>query len=136
MDAMIIFPKFFDMNTYNTINNHIGIPKNITDALYKLNERFIVIRNSAPQYFFLGTSMIKTCNFNVILKQAYGSMEGGFEDEGDEEADINELLGVLKIDANGKAELEQPDGTKLPCETCNETEENKPEDIGGRFDRL
>jgi hypothetical protein len=32
MDAMIIFPKFFDMNTYNTINNHIGIPKNITDA--------------------------------------------------------------------------------------------------------
>jgi hypothetical protein len=136
MDAMIIFPKFFDMNTYNTINNHIGIPKNITDALYKLDERFILIRNSAPQYFFLGTNMIKTCNFNVILKQAYGNMEGGFEDEGDEEADINELLGILKIDANGKTELEQPDGTEFSCKTCNEIEENKPEDIGGRFDRL
>jgi predicted AAA+ superfamily ATPase len=133
MDAMIIFPKFFDMNTYNTINNHIGIPKNITDALYKLDERFILVRNSAPQYFFLGTSMIKTCNFNVILKQAYGDMEGGFE-EGDEEADINELLGTLKIDANGETEFKQPGESS--CETCNKAEENRPEDIGGRFDKL
>jgi hypothetical protein len=100
MDAMIIFPKFFDLNTYNTLINHIGIPRNITDALYKLDERFILIRNSAPQYFFLGSSMIKTNNFNVILKQAYGDMEGGFED--DDEVGINELINILK---NGKGSI-------------------------------
>ncbi len=38
MDALIIFPKYFDMNTFNSIMHHIGIPKNIVEALYKLDE--------------------------------------------------------------------------------------------------
>jgi hypothetical protein len=69
--------------------------------LYKLDERFILIRNSAPQYFFLGTSMTKTSNYNTILKMAYGEPEtGGCECESDGESNFNEddLIKVL-IDA-------------------------------------
>jgi hypothetical protein len=96
MDALIIYPKFFDMNTYNSIIKHIGIPKEVVDALYKLDERFILIRNSAPQYFFLGTSMEKTNNYNKILKLAYGENEGGYARDEDEEEDLKELISVLK----------------------------------------
>jgi hypothetical protein len=105
MDALIIFPKFFDMNTYNSIVNHIGIPKEIVEALYKLDERFILIRNSAPQYFFLGTSMTKTNNYNTILKMAYGEPEtGGCECESDDENvnedDIIKILNAVDINEN------------------------------------
>jgi predicted AAA+ superfamily ATPase len=96
MDALIIYPKFFDMNTYNSIIKHIGIPKEVVDALYKLDERFILIRNSAPQYFFLGTSMEKTNNYNKILKLAYGENEGGYAKDEDEEEDLKELISILK----------------------------------------
>jgi hypothetical protein len=65
MDALIMFPQFYDMNTFNTIMHHIGIPKEIVEALYKLDERFILIRNSAPQYFFLGSSMERT-NITIL----------------------------------------------------------------------
>jgi hypothetical protein len=115
MDALIIFPKYFDMNTFNSIMHHIGIPKNVVEALYKLDERFILIRNSAPQYFFLGTSMQKTNNYNTILRLAYGDMYSGkghedSEDESDEddgEADIDSILDTLKnvdIKENGTEE--------------------------------
>jgi hypothetical protein len=116
MDALIIFPKYFDMNTFNSIIHHVGIPKNIVEALYKLDERFILIRNSAPQYFFLGTSMQKTNNYNTILRLAYGDMYSGkgqedSEDESDEEEDeevnIDNILGVLKnvdVKENGTEE--------------------------------
>jgi hypothetical protein len=104
MDALVIFPHYFDMNTFNSIIHHIGIPKEVTEALFKLDERFILIRNSAPQYFFLGTSMEKTANYNTILKLAYGNqedMEGGCEcSEGDDEGDMDELINIL----NGKSE--------------------------------
>jgi hypothetical protein len=115
MDALIIFPRYFDMNTFNTIIHHIGIPKHIVEALYKLDERFILIRNSAPQYFFLGTSMQKTNNYNTILRLAYGDQYSGKgsddEDEtesGEEdEANIDNILGILRnadIKENGVEE--------------------------------
>ena len=97
MDALIIYPKFFDMNTFNTIIRHIGIPKDIVEALYKLDERFILIRNSVPQYFFLGTSMEKTENFNKILKLAYGQGTGGFAHDETEEEKLKELINSLKM---------------------------------------
>ncbi|MCL6579596.1 MAG: ATP-binding protein [Candidatus Bathyarchaeota archaeon] len=96
MDALIIYPKFFDMNTFNTIIHHIGIPKDIVAGLYRLNERFILIRNSVPQYFFLGTSMEKTENYNRILKLAYGNDMGSFSQNEDEEDDLKELIASLK----------------------------------------
>jgi hypothetical protein len=100
MDALIVFPKFYDMNTFNSIINHIGIPRDVVEALYKLDERFVLIRNSAPQYFFLGTSMTKTCNYNTILKMAYGEPEpetGGCEcDSDDESLNEDELINILK----------------------------------------
>jgi hypothetical protein len=96
MDALIIYPQFYDMNTFNTIYRHIGIPKDIVEALYRLNERFIVIRNSVPQFFFLGTSMEKTANYNRILKLAYGQDQGGFAHDEDEEDDLKELISSLK----------------------------------------
>jgi len=39
MDALVIFPQYFDMNTFNSIIHHIGIPKEVTEALFTLNER-------------------------------------------------------------------------------------------------
>jgi predicted AAA+ superfamily ATPase len=113
MDALIIFPRYFDMNTFNSIIHHIGIPKHIVEALYKLDERFILIRNSAPQYFFLGTSMQKTNNYNTILRLAYGDQYygKGHEDESesdeDDEANIDNILGILRnvdIKENGVEE--------------------------------
>jgi hypothetical protein len=102
------------MNTFNSIIHHIGIPKNIVEALYKLDERFILIRNSAPQYFFLGTSMQKTNNYNTILRLAYGDMYSGkghedSEEESSEEdeANIDNILGILKnvdVKENGTEE--------------------------------
>ncbi len=116
MDALIIFPRFFDMNTFNSIMHHIGIPKHIVEALYKLDERFILVRNSAPQYFFLGTSMQKTNNYNTILRLAYGDQfsggKGGDDEDSsdsdeDEEANIDNILGILRnadIKENGVEE--------------------------------
>jgi hypothetical protein len=113
MDALIIFPKYFDMNTFNSIIHHVGIPKNIVEAIYKLDERFILIRNSAPQYFFLGTSMQKTNNYNTILRLAYGDMytgkgnEDSEESSEEDEANIDNILGILKnvdIKENGPEE--------------------------------
>jgi hypothetical protein len=103
MDALIIFPKFFDMNTFNSITNHIGIPKHIVEALYKLDERFNLIRNSAPQYFFLGTSLTKTNNYNTILRLANSQVEtvvGGCEcesedDLGEEKFNEDDLIKAL-----------------------------------------
>jgi hypothetical protein len=118
MDALIIFPKFFDMNTFNSIINHIGIPREVVEALYKLDERFILVRNSAPQYFFLGTSMTKTSNYNIILKMAYGEPEsGGCECESDDESNFNEddLIKILSdagFDEKDESRLERsPDPT-------------------------
>jgi hypothetical protein len=114
MDALIIFPRYFDMNTFNSIIHHIGIPKHIVEALYKLDERFILIRNSAPQYFFLGTSMQKTNNYNTVLRLAYGDQYSGkgnddeSEESGEEDdANIDNILGVLRnvdIKENGVEE--------------------------------
>jgi energy-coupling factor transporter ATP-binding protein EcfA2 len=74
MDALVIFPSSYDVNTHNTIRRYIGIPDDVIRALFELrNEKFVLIRQSYPHYFFLGTSMIKTNNFNTILKKAYGS---------------------------------------------------------------
>jgi hypothetical protein len=41
MDALIIFPHYFDMNTFNSIVNHIGKPKEVVEALYKLDDLFL-----------------------------------------------------------------------------------------------
>jgi hypothetical protein len=115
MDALIIFPKFYDMNTFNTIIHHIGIPKEIVEALHKLDERFILIRNSAPQYFFLGTSLVKTNNYNTILRLAYGEEEGGYGQE-NEETEVKNIIDLLKGINNGGT-------TSNHCEPCEYEED-------------
>jgi hypothetical protein len=87
------------MNTFNSIINHIDIPRQVVEALYKLDERFILVRNSAPQYFFLGTSMTKTNNYNTILRLAYGETESaaGLNDQFDESEIVEILLKTILL---------------------------------------
>jgi hypothetical protein len=130
MDALIIFPKFFDMNTFNSIINHIGIPKEVVEASYKLDERFILVRNSAPQYFFLGTSMTKTSNYNTILKMAYGEPEtGGCEFKSDDESNFNEDDIIKILNAADFNEKDRP--SALFEEHSHESREQSEPTING-----
>jgi energy-coupling factor transporter ATP-binding protein EcfA2 len=124
MDALIVFPKFYDMNTFNSIINHIGIPKDVTEALYRLDERFILIRNSAPQYFFLGSSMIKTSSYNTIFKLAYGEPEEEEEEE-KEEKEFNEV-DLLKALSNAGFNEKEQDRT-------NESESRRSTERASKF---
>jgi hypothetical protein len=100
------------MNTFNSIINHTEIPKNVVEALYRLDERFILIRNSAPQYFFLGSSMTKKNNYNTILRLAYGEPEvGDCECESEDEGNFNEDDLIKALSSAGFIEKENESRT-------------------------
>jgi hypothetical protein len=59
-DTFIIFPKSYDMNTFDTLIHHLGFSKEDAHALYAhKNEWFILIHQTVPNYVYLGTSMRK-----------------------------------------------------------------------------
>jgi hypothetical protein len=74
--------------------------------------------------------MTKTPNFNMILKLAYGKMEGGFENDSDDEKDLNELFKLINLNQNGTNNRQRTNIVE------NVEEDNKPEDIGGRIMRI
>jgi len=58
LDALIIFPEKFDVNVYNTLLVHFGMPKVILNKIYGKRDKFIYIRNSAPFYYFGSSDFI------------------------------------------------------------------------------
>jgi energy-coupling factor transporter ATP-binding protein EcfA2 len=59
-DSFIIFPRSYDMNTFNTLVHHLGFSKDEASMLYAhKNEWFILIHQTVPSYLYLGTSMRK-----------------------------------------------------------------------------
>jgi hypothetical protein len=59
-DTFIIFPRSYDMNTFNTLVHHLGVSKEDAQALYAhKNEWFILIHQTVPSYVYLATSMEK-----------------------------------------------------------------------------
>jgi energy-coupling factor transporter ATP-binding protein EcfA2 len=59
-DTFMIFPKNYDMNTFNTLVHHLGFSKEDAQALYaQKQEWFILIQQTVPSYVYLGTSMRK-----------------------------------------------------------------------------
>jgi hypothetical protein len=60
-DTFIIFPRSYDINTFNTIVHHLGFSKEEASMLYAHKiEWFILIHQTVPCYVYLGTSMRKT----------------------------------------------------------------------------
>jgi hypothetical protein len=50
----------YDMNTFNTLVNHLGFSKEDAQALYaQKDEWFILIHQTIPSFVYLGTSMKK-----------------------------------------------------------------------------
>lgn len=59
-DSIIIFPKAFDNNTYNTLVNHFGFSKDQARELYGHKEQwFVLIHHTYPSYIYLGSDMQK-----------------------------------------------------------------------------
>jgi hypothetical protein len=59
-DSVVIFPKAYNVNTYNTIVNHFGMDKVMAKQLFlHKDERFILIHVTVPKYPYFGTSMEK-----------------------------------------------------------------------------
>jgi Cdc6-like AAA superfamily ATPase len=59
-DTIIIFPRSFDQNTFNTLVNHYGISKDEVLRLYSYrDEWFILIHITQPSYIFYSNSMVK-----------------------------------------------------------------------------
>jgi energy-coupling factor transporter ATP-binding protein EcfA2 len=59
-DSIVIFPKAYDMNTFNTLVNHFGFEKEVAKQIYQNREEwFILIHHTYPSYLYLGTSMEK-----------------------------------------------------------------------------
>jgi Cdc6-like AAA superfamily ATPase len=59
-DTFIIFPRSYDMNTFNTLIHHLGFSKEDAQALYaQKDEWFILIHQTLPSYVYLGSSMHK-----------------------------------------------------------------------------
>jgi Cdc6-like AAA superfamily ATPase len=59
-DTFIIFPRSYDMNTFNTLIHHLGFSKEDAQALYaQKDEWFILIHQTIPSYVYLGPSMKK-----------------------------------------------------------------------------
>jgi hypothetical protein len=59
-DSIVIFPKAYDQNTYNTLIRHFGFDKYQVEYLYHNKEEwFILIHHTHPSYIYLGTSMEK-----------------------------------------------------------------------------
>jgi energy-coupling factor transporter ATP-binding protein EcfA2 len=59
-DSLVIFPKSYDWNTFNTLVNHFGFSKQEAKELFSFkDEWFIFIHHTIPNYIYLGTSMKK-----------------------------------------------------------------------------
>jgi energy-coupling factor transporter ATP-binding protein EcfA2 len=59
-DTFVIFPRSYDMNTFNTLIHHLGFSKEDAQALYAQKEEwFILIHQTIPSYVYFGTSMKK-----------------------------------------------------------------------------
>jgi hypothetical protein len=59
-DTFIIFPRSYDMNTFNTLVHHLGFSKEDARTFYEYkDEWFILIHQTMPSYIYLGTSMLK-----------------------------------------------------------------------------
>jgi energy-coupling factor transporter ATP-binding protein EcfA2 len=59
-DSVVIFPKAFNVNTFNTLINHFGFDKVLAKNLFGYkDEHFILIHVTMPQYIYFGTSMEK-----------------------------------------------------------------------------
>jgi len=59
-DSVVIFPRSYDLNTFNTLIHHFGMSKLFVKELYdNKDEWFIFIHYTIPSYIFLGTSMQK-----------------------------------------------------------------------------
>jgi hypothetical protein len=59
-DGIVIFPKAFNVNTFNTMINHFGLDKLLAKNLFNhKDEHFIFIHVTMPQYIYFGTSMEK-----------------------------------------------------------------------------
>lgn len=59
-DSIVIFPRAFDMNTFNTLVNHFGLHKDFVRELndYK-GEWLRLVHHTVPGYIYFGTSMEK-----------------------------------------------------------------------------
>jgi energy-coupling factor transporter ATP-binding protein EcfA2 len=56
-DSLVIFPRSFDFNTFNTLVNHFGFSRDQARFLFNYrDEWFIYIHHSRPSYVYLGTS--------------------------------------------------------------------------------
>jgi energy-coupling factor transporter ATP-binding protein EcfA2 len=59
-DSIVIFPRAYDMNTFNTLVRHFGFDKEEARQIYQNREEwFILIHHTHPSYIYLGTSMEK-----------------------------------------------------------------------------
>jgi energy-coupling factor transporter ATP-binding protein EcfA2 len=59
-DTFVIFPKSYDINTFNTLVHHLGFSKEDAQTLYAhKHEWFILIHQTVPSYVYLGSSMRK-----------------------------------------------------------------------------
>jgi predicted AAA+ superfamily ATPase len=59
-DGIVIFPKAFNFNTFNTMINHFGLDKLLAKNLFNhKDEHFLFIHVTIPQYIYFGTSMEK-----------------------------------------------------------------------------
>jgi len=59
-DSVVIFPRAYDQNTFNTLVNHFGMYKwNVKQLYDNKDEWFIFIHYTIPSYIFFGTSMEK-----------------------------------------------------------------------------
>jgi hypothetical protein len=59
-DTIVIFPRAYDMNTFNSLINHFGLDKEQVRQIYQNREEwFILIHHTYPSYLYLGTSLEK-----------------------------------------------------------------------------
>jgi molybdopterin converting factor small subunit len=54
-DSVVIFPKAYNINTYNTLVNHFGLDKVMVKNLFsRKDEHFILIHVTMPMYLYFG----------------------------------------------------------------------------------
>jgi hypothetical protein len=59
-DSVVIFPKAYNINTFNTLVNHFGMDKVLVKNLFShKDEHFILLHVTMPMYLYFGTSMEK-----------------------------------------------------------------------------
>jgi hypothetical protein len=55
-DSIIMFPGNLDNNLLKTLINHYGFSRDAAIDLFRLPEKFILLRNTEPSYIFGSTS--------------------------------------------------------------------------------